>query len=118
VGLARRKDDAASAPKEDRLCCHSPNRFNVAITRAKSLLIVVGCARLLALDKENWRPLLEYCQENSAWCGEEWRPEDDVVGDDGSVSVGGSDEDEWELLGVGPSRAAAEEGIAPVFHEE
>jgi len=94
----------------------NPKRFNVAITRAKSLLIVVGCARLLALDKENWRPLLEYCRENDALCGEEWHPEESESDKD-SIGEEGGDED-WEVLEEGPSRAIEQEGIAAVFHEE
>ena len=95
----------------------NPKRFNVALTRAASLLIVVGCARLLALDKANWRPLLEYCRENKAWCGEAWHPDvDDDDGDDSSENE--SKEEDWEMLTAEPSRAMEEEGIAAVFHEE
>jgi len=96
----------------------SPKRFNVAITRAKSLLIVIGCARLLALDTKNWRPLLNYCLENNAWCGEEWTPDDSESDDDDDASAKENDEEEWEVLGRGPSRAMEQEGIAAVFHEE
>ena len=39
-------------------------RFNVTITRAKALLIVVGCPSVLALDKDNWFPFLSYCHEH------------------------------------------------------
>ena len=39
-------------------------RFNVSMTRAKALLIVVGCPTVLALDKDNWFPFLKYCHEN------------------------------------------------------
>lgn len=45
-----------------------PRRFNVALTRAKALLIIVGNPRLLSLDKY-WRSLLKYCMENNAYCG-------------------------------------------------
>ena len=51
-----------------------PKRFNVAMTRAKALLIVVGCPSVLALDRENWLPFLMYCHEHGAWAGEEWEP--------------------------------------------
>lgn len=53
-----------------------PKRFNVTITRAKCLLIVVGCARLLALDRETWLPFLRYCHSNGSWCGDDWDTND------------------------------------------
>eukprot|EP00977_Amphora_coffeiformis_P005586 scaffold1171_cov177-Amphora_coffeaeformis.AAC.16 len=49
-------------------------RFNVSVTRAKALLIVVGCPDVLSLDKENWLPFLRYCHDHGAWKGEEWDP--------------------------------------------
>lgn len=38
----------------------NPKRFNVAITRAKALLVVVGSPRVLVADA-NWRQLLQHC---------------------------------------------------------
>ena len=38
-----------------------PQRFNVAVTRAKELLIVIGNAKSLAKD-ENWGTLIHYAQ--------------------------------------------------------
>jgi helicase MOV-10 len=52
-------------------------RFNVAITRAKSLLIVVGNPVVLATDKKNWLPFLRYCRENGGWNGDDWDMEED-----------------------------------------
>ena len=49
-------------------------RFNVSLTRAKSLLIVVGCPDVLSLDKKNWLPFLRYCHEHGAWKGQDWDP--------------------------------------------
>ncbi len=46
----------------------SAKRFNVAITRAKSLLIVVGDPHLLKRDK-NWRALLRHALENGGYVG-------------------------------------------------
>lgn len=38
----------------------NPKRFNVAITRAKALLVVVGSPLVLMKDS-NWRELLRFC---------------------------------------------------------
>eukprot|EP00062_Callorhinchus_milii_P006769 gi/632947662/ref/XP_007889162.1/ PREDICTED: putative helicase Mov10l1 isoform X2 [Callorhinchus milii] len=46
----------------------SPKRFNVAITRAKALLIVVGNPHILIKDP-CWSALLEYCVVNNAYVG-------------------------------------------------
>ena len=41
-------------------------RFNVAVTRAQALLIIVGNSRILKTDP-NWNSLLEFCKENDAY---------------------------------------------------
>ncbi|KAF8055841.1 MOV10L1 [Scenedesmus sp. PABB004] len=46
----------------------NPKRFNVAITRAKALLVVVGSPRVLAAD-ESWRQLLRHCVARGAYRG-------------------------------------------------
>ncbi|KAK9452376.1 P-loop containing nucleoside triphosphate hydrolase protein [Limtongia smithiae] len=43
---------------------HEAKRFNVAITRAKELMIIIGNPVLLERDV-NWRALLSYCYRNS-----------------------------------------------------
>jgi len=43
-------------------------RFNVAITRAKSLMVVIGCPSFLMLSM-GWKDLLSYCLENGAYSG-------------------------------------------------
>ncbi|KDQ06711.1 hypothetical protein BOTBODRAFT_39424 [Botryobasidium botryosum FD-172 SS1] len=45
-------------------------RFNVAITRAKALLIIVGDPVVLSLDLL-WRQFMEYVRDNSGWKGAE-----------------------------------------------
>ncbi|KAL3939288.1 MAG: hypothetical protein SGBAC_005968, partial [Bacillariaceae sp.] len=98
----------------------NPKRFNVAITRAKALLIVVGCPSVLALDKDNWLPFMQYCHENGSWAGESWDPSMVEHGMDDVASTGSSssdDEDDEEDM-EGPSRIAEEEGFVMVNYEE
>ena len=47
----------------------SEKRFNVAVTRAQSLLVVVGSARLLGRDLV-WRQLLEHVARRGGWRGQ------------------------------------------------
>lgn len=46
----------------------NPKRFNVAITRAKALLVVVGHPVLL-LEDASWRELIKFCAARGAYCG-------------------------------------------------
>lgn len=46
----------------------NPRRFNVAITRAKSLLIIVGNPHIINKDP-HWDKLLQYCVENDSYKG-------------------------------------------------
>jgi len=46
----------------------NPRRFNVAITRAQALLIVIGDPRVLSLDPL-WRGFLNYLHNLGAWKG-------------------------------------------------
>ncbi|KAG8993202.1 hypothetical protein FRB90_000746 [Tulasnella sp. 427] len=60
----------------------SPRRFNVAMTRAKSILVVIGDPDVLGLDPL-WRQFLNYIYENGSWRGVRipWDPAQDVVTD-------------------------------------
>jgi helicase MOV-10 len=49
----------------------NPKRFNVAVTRAKSLLIVVGDPAMLKQDP-CWLELLHHAKENAAYKGVDW----------------------------------------------
>lgn len=94
-------------------------RFNVAITRAQSLLIVIGCAKALSIDKKNWLPFLKFCHENEAWDGEDWDP-NDVKEDSSAKSIPSLSQDEhgdWEIID-GPSKAAEQEAAAFINREE
>ncbi|KAH6905316.1 RNA helicase [Coprinopsis sp. MPI-PUGE-AT-0042] len=56
----------------------NPRRFNVAVTRAQALLIVVGNPHVLGLDPL-WRAFLNYIYANDGWTGSmdiPWDPED------------------------------------------
>ena len=82
-------------------------RFNVAITRAKFLLIVVGNPRVLATDEKNWLPLLRFCRDKQSWLGEEWDEgassddEDEAFDVINSDNIG-DDEDEWDVVAQEP----------------
>ncbi|XP_077972834.1 putative helicase mov-10-B.2 [Styela clava] len=45
-----------------------PKRFNVAVTRAKSLLVVIGNSKILCMDKY-WRKLYDFCKNNGSFIG-------------------------------------------------
>ncbi|KAF5356601.1 hypothetical protein D9758_008284 [Tetrapyrgos nigripes] len=53
----------------------SPHRFNVAVTRAQALLIVIGNPMVLSLDPL-WRAFLNYIHNNGGWRGKAitWDP--------------------------------------------
>ncbi|XP_076313360.1 RNA helicase Mov10l1-like isoform X3 [Tachypleus tridentatus] len=46
----------------------NPKRFNVAVTRAQGLLVIVGDPLVLSKDS-NWNELLMYCVKNGAYTG-------------------------------------------------
>lgn len=60
----------------------NPKRFNVAVTRAKALLIIVGNPFLLSKD-ENWNQMLEFCREKGGYRGCSYNPDerdmDDII---------------------------------------
>ncbi|PPQ72286.1 hypothetical protein CVT24_004675 [Panaeolus cyanescens] len=62
----------------------NPRRFNVAVTRAKALLIIVGDPQVLSLDPL-WRSFLNYIHLNGGWTGPAitWDPNEEVNEDGG-----------------------------------
>lgn len=78
-------------------------RFNVIMTRAKALFIVIGCARVLANDTDHWLKFLHYCYENKSWCGEEW----DLSSSTAHVLTSDEyidEDDEWDMVDNGNGR--------------
>jgi len=87
-------------------------RFNVAVTRAKALLVVIGNPRVLQTDTKNWLPFLRFCRENGSWMGEDWdeaagsgddtdEEEDGVVLVDnpsGGKNKASEEENDWEVV--------------------
>ncbi|KAH6909397.1 RNA helicase [Coprinopsis sp. MPI-PUGE-AT-0042] len=62
----------------------NPRRFNVAVTRAQALLIIVGNPHVLGLDPL-WRSFLNYIYVNNSWTGSmdiPWDPDSDDDDDD------------------------------------
>jgi len=54
----------------------NPKRFNVAITRAKALLIVVGNPHILSQDND-WKALIDYVKEEGGYVGCSYVEEED-----------------------------------------
>ncbi|KAJ3035188.1 hypothetical protein HDV00_004257 [Rhizophlyctis rosea] len=82
----------------------NPKRFNVAITRAKALLIVIGNPLVLGQD-ECWGEFVRYCRGNGAMLGD---PGEGGMGEletaMGGLSVEdgegeGGEDPEWDLVG-------------------
>lgn len=95
----------AGATRGDHLeyVVRSPERFNVAITRARALLIVVGDANAL-MRYENWRKLILHARKSGCYRGP---PIDEALRGEGEVLPGQvpitADEDQATML----SRVAA-----------
>lgn len=65
----------------------NPRRFNVAITRAKSLIIVIGNPHIICKDP-NWNKLLWYCADNGSYKGC-FLPKRDDFADEGFAETEG-----------------------------
>lgn len=75
----------------------NPKRLNVAISRAKALLVVVGNAQLLWKHDAKWRELLQYCIEIGAYRGPPLDDPDDNDDDDNNVD-NDQEDDEFHLV--------------------
>ncbi|KAI5347741.1 hypothetical protein L3X38_000628 [Prunus dulcis] len=85
----------------------NPKRFNVAITRAKALLIVIGNPHIISKDP-NWNRLLWRCADNSSYlgCNPPERqelvyedPQEDLLNNEGNTWCSGDDgwaRDSWQ----------------------
>jgi hypothetical protein len=88
----------------------NPKRFNVAVTRAQALLVVVGDPKILGEDK-HWGALLRMCAENRSYCGVRRGNEEDSISDgsDGG-DEGGSDDDGDDDDGDGGDDGGGDDG--------
>ncbi|XP_045165133.2 putative helicase MOV-10 [Mercenaria mercenaria] len=81
VSTVRSKPEYMSFDMQFRLgFLRNPKRFNVTVTRAKALLIVIGNPNTLSGDL-HWKQLIDYCDENGAYRGTERMSEDDELED-------------------------------------
>ena len=71
----------------------NPKRFNVAVTRAKSLLIVVGDPAMLKQDP-CWLELLRHAKEKDAYKGVNWADQELEGDEDNSEEGDGGEESE------------------------
>ena len=106
ISTVRSENDLLSSDRKYNLgFVSNEKRFNVAVTRAKALLIVVGNPKVLATDEKNWLQLLRFCRDNGSWLGEEWvegASSDDEEDDGIVVDDGGCDDDDddygWQAV--------------------
>jgi superfamily I DNA and/or RNA helicase len=89
----------------------NPKRFNVALTRAQALVIVVGNPYVLCTDP-HWNALLQHCIRNKGYRGPSLAPPEDpgnfeggdtgnnLVGDLNNLHLGteAKDEEDWEQV--------------------
>lgn len=74
-------------------------RFNVAMTRAKGLLIVVGNPVILSKDP-TWQKFIQYCEQEQGYTGFDYKDaegEEDVVSRLASLKISSDDTDESPL---------------------
>ena len=64
----------------------NPKRFNVAITRAKALLIIVGNPHILSQD-DDWMSLIKFALDEGGYTGCQFTQEDEVRTADNDISI-------------------------------
>lgn len=91
-------------------------RFNVAITRAQSLLIMIGNPFTLAEDS-NWESMIDYVRDGGGYTGVNYTKRNRCTHDKSAfedlirgIHDDGSDNDDTD--GVDLSHVAAQEGVA------
>eukprot|EP00941_MAST-03F_sp_MAST-3F-sp1_P000538 g538.t1 len=76
INTVRSNADWLQMDKEHNIgFLNNPKRFNVAVTRAKALLIIIGNPFVLSGD-DNWGDLLKYCIQNKSYVGCEFELND------------------------------------------
>jgi len=105
ISTVRSENELLSSDRKYNLgFVSNEKRFNVAVTRAKALLIVVGNPKVLATDDKNWLQLLRFCRDNGSWLGEEWvegASSDDEEEDDGNAVDDDNEDDDdcgWQAV--------------------
>ncbi|OWF53196.1 putative helicase MOV-10 isoform X2 [Mizuhopecten yessoensis] len=69
VSTVRSNPDYLSLDIQYRLgFLKNPKRFNVTLTRAKALLVVIGNPQTLSHD-QHWKSFIDYCKENGGYTG-------------------------------------------------
>lgn len=86
----------------DKGFLHAPKQFNVAISRAKALLIVVGNGEMLSRD-QHWKGLLERLGHDSAIVGANFSMEE------GDLMEGVEVDNDLAATESRPTRTAFEE---------
>ena len=90
--------------------------FNVAITRAQALLIVVGNPHVLAVDP-HWRALLQHCVKHGAYRGEPLPPLDAAGGATAAAAVSVDDLEDLLRPEPGATERAQQEGTEMPAYE-
>ncbi|XP_033097183.1 putative helicase MOV-10 [Anneissia japonica] len=78
---------------------NNPKRFNVAITRAKALLIIIGNPVVLSKDK-NWKSLINFCNERGGSTGVRYRSDINMLSEFDAINDTESDLEDENDTGV------------------
>eukprot|EP00957_Ditylum_brightwellii_P205986 15346285-Ditylum_brightwellii.AAC.1 len=131
ISTVRAENDLVDHDKKYNLgFVSNKKRFNVAVTRAQALLVIVGQPQVLATDKETWLLLLRMCRDNQSWIGEKWLEDIDTSNEEEEILASASGEsweetqaenDDWVMDGMERldiSHAVEQEGLGYVNREE